>query len=94
MDNNLSNHEYGETVSATSEDLLKLPDIVQLLLEKYQQEKLDLGTQDQNKKDLELWFCRNNELHKWEPPDNHPITGLEICRGCKRQRSDSGVSNS
>ena len=57
MDNNLSNHEYSETVSATSEDLLKLPDIVQILLEQYQQEKLDLGTQEQNKKDLELWFC-------------------------------------
>ena len=93
MDKNLQNHKYGETVSATKEDLLNLPEIVQTLFEQYQKGELELSSPEQTKKELELWFISNHELHKWEPPNHNTSIGLEICRGCKRQRSNSDLSN-
>ena len=93
MDNNLQNHKYGETVSATKEDLLNLPEIVQTLFEQYQKGELELSSPEQTKKELELWFINNHELHKWEPPNHNTSIGLEIYRGCKRQRSNSDLSN-
>ena len=93
MDNNLLNHKYGETVSATKEDLLNLPEIVQTLFEQYQKGELELSSPEQTMNKLELWFINNHELHKWEPPNHNTSIGHEICRGCKRQRSNSDLSN-
>jgi len=50
MDKHLQNHKYSETVSATKEDLLNLPEIVQTLFEQYQKGELELSSLEQTKK--------------------------------------------
>jgi hypothetical protein len=93
MDNIFNEHQYGETVSATKQDLIHLPDSVLLLLEKLEKGELELRSEEENKKEIELWFSRKNELCERESTTIDNSSGLEVCGDHKRQRSNSDVSN-